>query len=138
MKEVHFQYCIFFFPELSFFIFFILQNGIRGLMLDMYDFENDVWLCHSFNGACYNYTAFVSHSLSHPLSFLSTFLGSFCVLNSKTSWMRPKLQCLIHFLFFFEKFAGSHIIKKLQKQPNFEGCKRSLNYCTQILLLGPF
>lgn len=29
-------------------------------MLDMYDFENDVWLCHSFGGTCYNFTAFVS------------------------------------------------------------------------------
>uniref|UniRef100_A0A2P2IKB5 PI-PLC X domain-containing protein n=1 Tax=Rhizophora mucronata TaxID=61149 RepID=A0A2P2IKB5_RHIMU len=27
-------------------------------MLDMYDFENDIWLCHSFGGKCYNYTAF--------------------------------------------------------------------------------
>ncbi|KAJ8453084.1 hypothetical protein Cgig2_014847 [Carnegiea gigantea] len=27
-------------------------------MLDMYDFENDVWLCHSYGGNCYNYTAF--------------------------------------------------------------------------------
>lgn len=35
-----------------------LKNGVRGLMLDMYDFNNDVWLCHSFNGKCYNFTAF--------------------------------------------------------------------------------
>ncbi|KAJ8430023.1 hypothetical protein Cgig2_008462 [Carnegiea gigantea] len=35
-----------------------LQNGIRGLMLDMYDFENDIWLCHSFGGKCFNFTAF--------------------------------------------------------------------------------
>ncbi|KAF3435584.1 hypothetical protein FNV43_RR22674 [Rhamnella rubrinervis] len=35
-----------------------LNNGIRGLMLDMYDFQNDIWLCHSFGGQCYNYTAF--------------------------------------------------------------------------------
>ncbi|KAK7400781.1 hypothetical protein VNO78_12088 [Psophocarpus tetragonolobus] len=35
-----------------------LKNGIRGLMLDMYDFQNDIWLCHSFGGQCYNYTAF--------------------------------------------------------------------------------
>ncbi|KAB1208527.1 hypothetical protein CJ030_MR7G007470 [Morella rubra] len=33
-------------------------NGVRGLMLDMYDFENDIWLCHSFGGKCYNFTAF--------------------------------------------------------------------------------
>lgn len=35
-----------------------LNNGVRGLMLDMYDYENDVWLCHSFGGQCYDFTAF--------------------------------------------------------------------------------
>ena len=29
-------------------------------MLDMYDFRNDIWLCHSFNGECFDFTAFVS------------------------------------------------------------------------------
>lgn len=27
-------------------------------MLDMYDFEDDIWLCHSFRGQCFNFTAF--------------------------------------------------------------------------------
>ncbi|KAF8010089.1 hypothetical protein BT93_J0906 [Corymbia citriodora subsp. variegata] len=35
-----------------------LNNGVRGLMLDTYDFEGDVWLCHSFKGQCYDFTAF--------------------------------------------------------------------------------
>ncbi|KAK4584651.1 hypothetical protein RGQ29_022400 [Quercus rubra] len=35
-----------------------LKNGVRGLMLDMYDFENDIWLCHSIDGKCFNFTAF--------------------------------------------------------------------------------
>ncbi|KAG2375976.1 PI-PLC X domain-containing protein [Vigna angularis] len=35
-----------------------LRNGVRGLMLDMYDFENDIWLCHSFREQCFNFTAF--------------------------------------------------------------------------------
>lgn len=35
-----------------------LRNGVRGLMLDMYDFEGDIWLCHSMQGECYNFTAF--------------------------------------------------------------------------------
>ncbi|KAE8726215.1 PI-PLC X domain-containing protein [Hibiscus syriacus] len=38
--------------------FFVLQNGVGGLMLDMHDFQNDIWLCHSFGGQCFNYTAF--------------------------------------------------------------------------------
>ncbi|XP_028208315.1 PI-PLC X domain-containing protein At5g67130-like [Glycine soja] len=35
-----------------------LNNGVRGLMLDMYDFKNDIWLCHSFGGNCYDVTSF--------------------------------------------------------------------------------
>ncbi|CAN6228116.1 unnamed protein product [Urochloa humidicola] len=35
-----------------------LNNGVRGLMLDMYDFRNDIWLCHSYGGICQNFTAF--------------------------------------------------------------------------------
>ncbi|GJU86008.1 PI-PLC X domain-containing protein-like protein [Tanacetum coccineum] len=35
-----------------------LRNGVRGLMLDMYDFNNDIWVCHSFGGRCYNITAY--------------------------------------------------------------------------------
>nr|GMD56902.1 PI-PLC X domain-containing protein At5g67130-like [Ipomoea batatas] len=39
-----------------------LNNGVRGLMLDVYDFRGDVWLCHSFGGKCYDFTAFVCHT----------------------------------------------------------------------------
>ncbi|KAJ0981951.1 hypothetical protein J5N97_010206 [Dioscorea zingiberensis] len=35
-----------------------LNNGARGLMLDTYDFGDDVWLCHSFAGHCFEITAF--------------------------------------------------------------------------------
>ncbi|KAK7394389.1 hypothetical protein VNO78_14916 [Psophocarpus tetragonolobus] len=35
-----------------------LNNGVRGLMLDTYDFDGDVWLCHSFKGQCHDFTAF--------------------------------------------------------------------------------
>ncbi|XP_031114617.1 PI-PLC X domain-containing protein At5g67130 [Ipomoea triloba] len=35
-----------------------LKNGVRGLMLDMYDFNDDIWLCHSFGGKCLNVTSF--------------------------------------------------------------------------------
>ncbi|KAL6844291.1 hypothetical protein ACP4OV_025964 [Aristida adscensionis] len=35
-----------------------LRNGVRGLMLDTYDFNNEVWLCHSFNGKCLAFTAY--------------------------------------------------------------------------------
>ncbi|KAE9619967.1 putative PLC-like phosphodiesterase, TIM beta/alpha-barrel domain-containing protein [Lupinus albus] len=35
-----------------------LNNGVRGLMLDTYDFDGDVWLCHSFQGQCHDFTAF--------------------------------------------------------------------------------
>ncbi|ONK70329.1 uncharacterized protein A4U43_C05F32610 [Asparagus officinalis] len=50
-----------------------LRNGVRGLMLDMYDFEGDVWLCHSFQGQCYNFTAFepAINTLKEVEAFLS-------------------------------------------------------------------
>ncbi|XP_042970489.1 PI-PLC X domain-containing protein At5g67130-like isoform X1 [Carya illinoinensis] len=35
-----------------------LNNGVRGLMLDTYDFQGNVWLCHSSGGQCHDYTAF--------------------------------------------------------------------------------
>ncbi|KAK4393208.1 PI-PLC X domain-containing protein [Sesamum angolense] len=35
-----------------------LNNGVRALMLDTYDFEGDIWLCHSFGGRCHDFTAF--------------------------------------------------------------------------------
>ncbi|XP_045811587.1 PI-PLC X domain-containing protein At5g67130-like isoform X1 [Trifolium pratense] len=35
-----------------------LKNGVRGFMLDMYDFNHDVWLCHSTRGQCFNFTSF--------------------------------------------------------------------------------
>ncbi|OIV90208.1 hypothetical protein TanjilG_01404 [Lupinus angustifolius] len=35
-----------------------LNNGVRGLMLDTYDFDGDIWLCHSFQGHCHDFTAF--------------------------------------------------------------------------------
>ncbi|XXG55520.1 hypothetical protein AAC387_Pa03g3176 [Persea americana] len=40
-----------------------LHNGVRALMLDTYDFEGDVWLCHSLGGECYDFTAFTGRSL---------------------------------------------------------------------------
>ncbi|GAV78762.1 hypothetical protein CFOL_v3_22227 [Cephalotus follicularis] len=35
-----------------------LNNGVRALMLDTYDFKGDIWLCHSFDGKCLDLTAF--------------------------------------------------------------------------------
>lgn len=42
-------------------------------MLDMYDFEGDIWLCHSFQGQCYNFTAFepAINTLKEVEAFLS-------------------------------------------------------------------
>ncbi|KAJ1381965.1 PLC-like phosphodiesterase, TIM beta/alpha-barrel domain superfamily [Sesbania bispinosa] len=50
-----------------------LKNGVHGLMLDTYDFDGDVWLCHSFNGQCHDYTAFgpAIDTLKEIAAFLS-------------------------------------------------------------------
>ncbi|KAG6392899.1 hypothetical protein SASPL_147127 [Salvia splendens] len=47
-------------------------NGVRGL--DMYDFNNDIWLCHSFGGRCLNVTAFVSLTRVFNASGLNHYL----------------------------------------------------------------
>lgn len=41
-------------------------------MLDMYEFDGDIWLCHSFQGQCYNFTAFVSSIFMFWESYTST------------------------------------------------------------------
>ncbi|CAN6439213.1 unnamed protein product [Victoria cruziana] len=51
-----------------------LQSGVRGLMLDVYDFRNDVWLCHSFGGICYNFTAY--QPAIYALKEIQAFLES--------------------------------------------------------------
>ncbi|CAM6103997.1 unnamed protein product [Calypogeia fissa] len=51
-----------------------LNNGVRALMLDTYDFLNDVWLCHSFGGVCYNFTSF--EPLLNTLIEIQTFLAA--------------------------------------------------------------
>ncbi|MFQ6623536.1 hypothetical protein Gotur_004467 [Gossypium turneri] len=50
-----------------------LMNGVRGLMLDMYDFNGDIWLCHSFRGQCFNFTAF--QPAINTLREVETFLS---------------------------------------------------------------
>ncbi|GJN09935.1 hypothetical protein PR202_ga27990 [Eleusine coracana subsp. coracana] len=35
-----------------------LNNGVRALMLDVYDFQDDIWLCHSLGASCYDVTSF--------------------------------------------------------------------------------
>ncbi|KAJ3673087.1 hypothetical protein LUZ60_006461 [Juncus effusus] len=51
-----------------------LNNGVRALMLDTYDFRGEVWLCHSFGGNCYDATAF--EPLIDTLKEIETFLLS--------------------------------------------------------------
>lgn len=70
-------------------------------MLDMYDFNNDIWLCHSFGGQCYNITAYVSsktqtkiqnfdfiiiHKLSISMFWSSRHPRSMCYEKSKSFW----------------------------------------------------
>lgn len=55
-------------------------------MLDMYDFNNDVWLCHSFRGQCFNVTSFVSESLTYSLI---GFRVSY-IIRSPINWLVQK------------------------------------------------
>ncbi|CAN6459685.1 unnamed protein product [Victoria cruziana] len=64
-----------------------LMNGVRGLMLDLYDFGGDIWLCHSFGGQCYNFTAFKPAILTlkeveaflatHPSEIITIFIEDY-------------------------------------------------------------
>ncbi|KAI5439302.1 PI-PLC X domain-containing protein At5g67130 isoform X2 [Lathyrus oleraceus] len=51
-----------------------LKNGVRGFMLDMYDFQNAIWLCHSTQNQCFNFTSFqpAINALKDMHSFLDT------------------------------------------------------------------
>nr|XP_019704319.1 PI-PLC X domain-containing protein At5g67130 [Elaeis guineensis] len=51
-----------------------LNNGVRALMLDTYDLKDDVWLCHSSGGKCYDITAFepAIDTMKEIEAFLST------------------------------------------------------------------
>ncbi|KAH7443063.1 hypothetical protein KP509_02G017500 [Ceratopteris richardii] len=51
-----------------------LNNGVRAFMLDMYDFLHDIWLCHSFGGVCYGFTAF--EPAINTLKEIELFLAS--------------------------------------------------------------
>lgn len=45
-------------------------------MLDTYDFNGDVWLCHSFEGQCHDITAFVC-KIIHLILFLFYVLQAY-------------------------------------------------------------
>ncbi|KAJ0094426.1 hypothetical protein Patl1_16660 [Pistacia atlantica] len=51
-----------------------LNNGVRALMLDTYDFQGDIWLCHSFKGKCHEITAF--EPARDTFKEIETFLSS--------------------------------------------------------------
>ncbi|XP_061356245.1 PI-PLC X domain-containing protein At5g67130-like [Gastrolobium bilobum] len=59
-----------------------LKNGVRGLMLDMYDHKDDIWLCH---GQCNQFTAFQqainvlkeikAFLVAHPTEIITIFIA---------------------------------------------------------------
>ncbi|XP_020236628.1 PI-PLC X domain-containing protein At5g67130-like [Cajanus cajan] len=58
-----------------------LKNGVRGLMLDMHDYKDDIWLCQ---GPCFKYTAFLpaiyalkeikAFLVTHPAQIITIFI----------------------------------------------------------------
>ncbi|KAJ8436029.1 hypothetical protein Cgig2_007687 [Carnegiea gigantea] len=69
-----------------------LQNGVRALMLDTYDFRGDVWLCHSFAGKCHDYTAFepAIDTLKEIEAFMSSNPGEIVTLILEDYVEAPK------------------------------------------------
>ncbi|XP_031251797.1 PI-PLC X domain-containing protein At5g67130-like [Pistacia vera] len=69
-----------------------LNNGVRALMLDTYDFNGDVWLCHSFGGKCHDYTAFepAVDTLKEIEAFMSANPGEIVTLILEDYVQAPK------------------------------------------------
>ncbi|GJN25944.1 hypothetical protein PR202_gb13833 [Eleusine coracana subsp. coracana] len=98
-----------------------LNNGVRGLMLDAYDFNNDVWLCHSFNGKCFAFTAYQpalsvlkeigAFLESNPSAVITIFLEDYTAAGSLGKVMAA--AGLTKFLFPVEKMPK----KKEDKWP---------------------
>lgn len=67
-------------------------------MLDMYDFQDDIWLCHSFRGQCFNFTAFVSIPFSPVVwSWFYVLAADHVCMTFKIdllSWQQPALNTL--------------------------------------------
>ncbi|XP_077216539.1 PI-PLC X domain-containing protein At5g67130-like isoform X2 [Tasmannia lanceolata] len=51
-----------------------LNNGVRALMLDTYDFKGDVWLCHASGGKCSSFNAF--EPAMDTMKEIETFLSA--------------------------------------------------------------
>jgi hypothetical protein len=45
-------------------------------MLDIYEFDGDIWLCHSVYRQCYDFTAFVSSDIIFQIVFYVSRLES--------------------------------------------------------------
>ncbi|XP_033143143.1 PI-PLC X domain-containing protein At5g67130 isoform X2 [Brassica rapa] len=85
-----------------------LKNGVRGIMLDVYDFRNDIWLCHSAGGTCFNFTAFqpavnalkeINDFLESNLSEIVTIILEDYVTSSRGLTKVFKASGLSKFLF---------------------------------------
>ncbi|KAE8693323.1 PI-PLC X domain-containing protein [Hibiscus syriacus] len=74
-----------------------LMNGVRGLMLDMYDFNDDIWLCHSFRGQCFNFTTFqpVINTLREVEAFLSRNPSEICQRCQKKGEDWPTVNVMV-------------------------------------------
>lgn len=71
-------------------------------MLDMYDFNNDIWLCHSFNAQCYNATAFVSTLIYPWLAIAIVVPFSIPTLIISINLQQPAINVLKEIQVFLE------------------------------------
>lgn len=93
---------IFFF--FSFVLALTVQNGVRALMLDTYDFEGGIWLCHSPGENCYDITAFVSVfffffkmlGLYNTMALIGCGQSNFVNIFSREN---PLCPCLVAFFY---------------------------------------
>ncbi|WVZ23588.1 hypothetical protein V8G54_002132 [Vigna mungo] len=79
------------------------KNGVRGFMLDMYEFNDDIWLCHSFGGKCYEATSFVSAGVT-----LHIYVFVKCRISNLSAYNHACQKRAINVLKEVEAFLGAN------------------------------
>ncbi|PON82085.1 PLC-like phosphodiesterase [Trema orientale] len=81
-----------------------LNNGVRALMLDTYDFKGDVWLCHSIAGQCHELTAFVRKYSTQLIIFVFAF---FNLINCNKKFICERIALHTYLPLILEKCIGT-------------------------------
>ncbi|KAG6396149.1 hypothetical protein SASPL_142291 [Salvia splendens] len=87
-------------------------------MLDTYDFEGDIWLCHSFGGQCYDYTKFepALNTLREIEAFMSRNPSEIVTIILEDYVKTPKGLTKV-----FHRHRSNEVLVSLSKMPKNGG-----------------